>query len=281
MPKNDVFILTSYNQVFGKGHFFRMCTLGKFLEEKGVSVKIFSNEIPNGIPLDVLNLFVTEADVDAKVIVRDKRDSSAQEITKLKQNAKVIVIDDIGSGRDVADKAIDFLPNLKYEYNDNFFVPGFSYYNYINSNKDKIIEKQKQILLYSPCKEDNNFLEMLQKTGYEIKIAGENGVVFEKELLLSKVFVSHFGVSFFEANFAKTKIASIAISDYHLDLAVNVQKEMGLCNVGLYPNLNYGMLIDYIKKEMANESISININTLAKEIEKKVENVYTEIIQFL
>jgi len=262
-------IKTSAGAFFGTGHMQRMSSLLWYLNEnKNIKTFLVSDKITDTFPFELKKYLKTNLDFSPDIIIRDMRDSSVDEIAQLKKIAPVLVIDDNGPGRKTADHVIDILPNpdaYNQKFNSRIFIYGYSYLIALRQLKDETIKKELDFAIYpgnSASKEYIDFLTSLlpDKSDYAI-VNGKDSYVFKHrekiqvkdslyaELILSsKIVISHFGITLYEAFLASCGIIAINPTAYHSNLADMARDYLRLTNLGEYTNLNKAEAKVLIKK---------------------------------
>jgi spore coat polysaccharide biosynthesis predicted glycosyltransferase SpsG len=256
--KYCIAIKTSTGASFGTGHMQRMSSLLWYLNEtKNTKTFLVSDKIPDSFPFELKKYFKTNFDFSPDLIVRDMRDSSADEITKIRKIAPVLVIDDNGPGRKTADHVIDILPNPdinNYKFDSKIFIYGYSFLTAVRHLKNKTIKKNLDCAIYpgnSASKEYIDFLiSLLPENSDYALLNGKDSYVFKHgkrdrikeslyaELILSsKAVISHFGITLYEAFIANCGIIAINPTAYHSMLADMAKDYLHLANLGEYTNL--------------------------------------------
>ena len=100
------YIDTFWGDTIGYGHVQRMMTLLWYLNQKDCKAFFVSETIPPFFPAHMKSYVKTDIDIQPDIIIRDKRDSSVEELKVLQKKGRVLVIDDNGKGRESADFVI-------------------------------------------------------------------------------------------------------------------------------------------------------------------------------
>ncbi len=276
MSSKTIAILTDWGNSIGSGHIQRMTSLLWYLIiSKNINAYIVLDHLPPFFPDELKAHWKTEFTPKPDLIIRDMRDSTASEIRALSEISRVLIIDDNGEGREIADHLIDILPTTentgrnKNREPDNLFIYGYGFMNSLHTitgkshapkditeqKPDKIIEKKIDLSIYPgfpPSKEYTDFLigllpadskyailrgdrSYLQIEGKRYGFSGES---YAETLLSSKVLISHFGILLYEAYLSECRIVCINPSPYHSRLAERVKDHLGIENLGEYTALN-------------------------------------------
>jgi hypothetical protein len=247
----------------------RMCSLLWYLNErKNTKAFLVSERIGNSFPSLLKKYSKTNFDFLPDIIIRDMRDSSEDEIVRLKKIAPIIVIDDNGKGRKSADYAIDILPNPETEnkeFNNKIFLYGYNFLTALRELKNKNIKKELDFAVYPGISANSEFIEFLtsllpEKSSYAV-LSGKNSYVikntkkkyleeslYSEIILSSKTIISHFGIILYEGLIAGCKIISINPSQYHSRLADMAGDYLHILNLGESANLNTAEAKISIKK---------------------------------
>ncbi|HEY1406141.1 MAG TPA: hypothetical protein VF857_05985, partial [Spirochaetota bacterium] len=198
---------------------------------------------------------------DTTLIIRDMRDSDREDIFALKKTAPVVVIDDCGDGRLLADCAIDLLPNLIHPpfaptFDAAPFLFGYNFTRAITMLDDQSFEKDIDLVVYTgvaPSPEYQSFITRLVPESWRILIADgtecalcsegkKTGEIasYAESLLRSKILLSHFGISLFEGKLCGCALASVNPTAYHSALADLVRDSMGVVNFGVFGKVHAG-----------------------------------------
>ncbi len=152
LKNKKIAIITSWGKSYEMGHIRRMMTLAGYLnEEKNIRTYLLPGNIPPDFPSELKDCLKQEIAFSPDLIIRDMRDSNERDIAELKKIAKVVVIDDNGPGRELADLDIDILPNPLHTYKNpnNYFIFGYNFYKALSGLKGRSFEK-KLIMLSIP-----------------------------------------------------------------------------------------------------------------------------------
>jgi hypothetical protein len=221
----------------------------------------------NSLPQEFQKYIKSDIDQSLKkyqpdFIIRDMRDSSEEEITHLKKYGKVIVIDDLGNGRRIADKAIDLLPNPDQSKlnnglsqsdagfnNQNAFIFGYNFINAISGLNGKTIKKELNFAIYPGNDPDSGYADFLvsllpDKSNYAI-LAGKNSCIvkegkregipdfsYAEIILSSRAVISHFGITLYEGAISGCRLLTVNPTQYHSMLSDIAGGFLPLVNLG-------------------------------------------------
>jgi spore coat polysaccharide biosynthesis predicted glycosyltransferase SpsG len=293
---NPVAIITSFGKELGNGHIQRMLSLLWFLNlRKNINAFLLSEKIPDFIPAHLQKYIKKNIDFTPGLIIRDMRDSSEDEIMKLKKTAKVIVIDDLGPGKRLADIAIDILPNPCETDNQNssrIFIYGYNFISAVSDLKNKIINKDLDFALYPGNSPHSEYIEFLisllpDKSDYAIlngkdsylvkngkKIAAHD-ISYADIILSSKVVISHFGITLYEGAISGCRLISINPTEYHSNLSEIAEKFLPLANFGVSSDIDKLKARTLIRKAVNYPSYdSVNSQDVYNGIITCLENFY-------
>ena len=270
MTYKTITIVTDCGRDLGSGHLQRMLSLLWHLNsKKNIKAFITGKNIRVYIP-DELKSFVTQAiNPLSDLIIRDMRDSSQEEILKLKSIAPVMVIDDLGEGRNTADHRINLLPNLVDPIESNSGMELFIYgYNFITSAgaiSDHFIEKDIDVLFYPGFHQDREYREkiislipaqasysVLDNDGSYVIMKENSGTAsgrsYSRMLLSGRSVITHFGITLFEAAVSGCSIIAVHPTKYHSDLAEKTKSFFSIENCGVYDSLDYHHAADAVRR---------------------------------
>jgi spore coat polysaccharide biosynthesis predicted glycosyltransferase SpsG len=308
MSSKTIAILTDWGNSIGSGHIQRMTSLlWHLIISKNINAYIVLDHLPPFFPDELKAYWKTEFTPKPDLIIRDMRDSTASEIRALIEISRVLIIDDNGEGREIADYIIDILPSTENSSRnkkapDNLFIYGYGFMNSLHTiigksyvskditeqKPDKIIEKKIDFSIYPgfhPSKEYTDFLigllpadskyailrgdrSYLQIEGKRFGFSEES---YAETLLSSKVLISHFGILLYEAYLSKCRIVCINPSPYHSRLTERIKDHLGIENLGEHTALNRKRAQKIIR-ESIQKPVSDRIN---------VQGVYQKVLESL
>jgi hypothetical protein len=300
MRQYRVSILTGWGDRLGAGHIQRMASLVMFLNRiKEVPACIVCDRAPDLAPPIPSLYFQTELNSGNCCVIRDMRDSSIDEMRKLKAVAKVIAIDDCGPGRDLADARVNLLPHpsLK-KYNRESFIFGYNFTESVRSLAQKQITKDIDAVLYcgvNPDPETIGFFRSLvpndktcailcEKDPRMIAGGKESPLTrsYAETMLSARVLISHFGISLYEGRLSGCRLACINPTEYHSRLADIAGGDIGIENLGVRASLDRAYARERIEYLIRNPLVDrIYPPELIQKIDAALENFYSEIKQYL
>jgi hypothetical protein len=252
-------ILTGRGGPLGSGHYERMRALCADLEKhNGTAPYIYETDRAQSLPEDY-PIFKEKPDL----IIRDMRDSSVREINALRKIAPVLAVDDIGPGREYADRVIDLLPNELHSQNSSHYRPdcflfGKSFSAEISAIEKHEIEKDIDLTFYPGYEPADGYIEQVVssfKTEIVIGLLqGVNSCILRGQspsagspinsgyaltLLRSKVFLTHFGISLFEAAAAGCTVFTANPGDYHNMLTGLLDRNENIINLGVSEEIDW------------------------------------------
>ncbi|MCX8123326.1 MAG: hypothetical protein N3F66_04090 [Spirochaetes bacterium] len=227
----NITIVTDSGPHIGQGHWQRMLLLAYHCYHNSIPVTVLHKtgiRPPEGFPVK----FANSIPHTTHCIIRDMRDSSKEDIEILRAIAPVIVIDDCGQGRTLAHAAIDLLPNI-YGTTANTFtssVPLFLYgYNFYTSllHAPPIITKDIDCFIYASTFDAGPLCKALKPHCSYVCSNGNtldaNTVIINSayaELIArSKVVITHFGITVYEALLCGCHSVILNPTDYHEKLS--------------------------------------------------------------
>lgn len=270
MAHKIISIVTGCGRDLGSGHLQRMLSLLWHLNgKKNMSAFITGKNIRDYVPDELKSFIKREIDPLSDLIIRDMRDSSQDEILKLKSISRVMVIDDLGEGRISADHRINLLPNLVDPIENNpgmeLFIYGYTFIRSIGTISSPIIEKDIDVLYYPGFHQAREYLEkiiscipgrasyaVLTNNDSYVIIKESNGIKTDRSyshmLLSGRVVITHFGITLFEAALSGCNIIAVHPTKYHFDLAEKTKSLLDIENCGVYENLDYHHAADAVKR---------------------------------
>lgn len=302
-----VAVKTDIGNGCGSGHAQRALTLVRELNDSGnYDAGLVMPVYPASFPETLKELCTEKIPSDTGLIIRDMRDSSADEINQLKKTAPVAVIDDIGEGRDSADFVIDLLPNKKHKsdtscYYPGLFLFGFDFIQGINAINEKYIKKEFDIAFYPGYYPDKGYVDDVTKifpenTSAVILSAGDRilyrkgetypmKLSYAEALAASKVLITHFGVSLYEGSLCGCTLMVINPSEYHRSLTAIASEKMELNDLGLSSRFDEVTWAELMKKNLAEKKhpdaditeIKQKINTCSKAFVQLVDDFFRKL----
>lgn len=279
MPEPLIAILTGWDGPLGRGHVQRMASLLDYLiTETGMRATLLADSCPEFFPGELRRHVRPEPEGRVSLFVRDMRDSSAGEIRRLRETAPVLCVDDLGEGRDVADYALDLLPDPstgapRNQPDRGLFLYGYGFRSALRTLGDAIIEKTVDYTLYAGESPDDEYVDFLasllppdagyavfrgsgsfMRDGSSTKAIGRDD--YARLLLSSRVLVSHFGIALYEARAASCRPVAINPSAYHSRLCDNAPADLGIRNLGTRDALDTAAAAAAIRDAAASPSVT-------------------------
>ncbi len=295
----DVLIITGKDESLGSGHFQRMATLLWRLRTKyGVNAYLFVDPNDGTCPLE-LKKWLVEKIQPARLIVRDMRDSSAEEIQALKKFGKVCVIDDRGEGRASADIRIDLLPHFEKTHDavSGSFLYGYNFIQNLEALAGDTIEKKIDIVIYAGYSGEarDYLLTLLPDTCSYCLLGGEKPFIgvkggseqsvegnYARFLCASKAAMSHFGIFLYEAYASGCNIIAVNPTEYHSAISDCAGEELELKNVGIRGSLNITTSKQVISECIQKPRCSIvESGEILKKILLSADNIIEYLLKFL
>lgn len=265
-------IVTGYGGHLGIGHIQRAVSMAWYLNTlPDVKCVIWSMKPAALFPEEVLQYFAEPGSEHPGLIIRDMRDSTAEEIQELQRSAKVLVLDDLGEGRITADWHIDLLPNPEpgsindFQFQQRHFVFGYNFltsmlnqqvaetdrtidvFFYGGDDPDPRYEKKILGLLpeHSVCAVASNNKFSFVRDG----VAADTLVGSYGELLLaSKTVITHFGILVYEALLTGASVITINPSRYHSSLADLIAQKSRIINMGTRDSFDENKLREHLDR---------------------------------
>ncbi len=300
MIKKKIVIVTGTGGILGTGHLQRMLNLAVHLNSKDnftASIYLKQNEYP--LPEELTTLFINSLPSDTSLIIHDMRDSSIEDMVLLKKTAPVITIDDSGAGRESADYAVNLLP-VPSEISKNskpdteLFLYGYNFAEGIRKleNKDSI-KRDIDVAIYAGYEPSPDLISSLLKSipesavsvlltaGRSILLTGEtlsSEIPYAEIISRSKIVITHFGLTMFEADACGCSIAALNPTEYHSALTEIVSKNFKVIYSSEYRSCSPDILRQEIQneiKEFKNKNISLT------EILSKINNGTENFIHYI
>lgn len=295
MDKKKIIIVTGTGGILGTGHIQRMLNLAVHLNRTGnysVSFFLRQNEYPLSLKFNYL--IVDSIPSEVSFIIHDMRDSSPDEMKFLKNIAPVITIDDYGLGGDSADYTINLLP-LPLENSRNnkpdtsLFLYGYNFTEGVKLlSKKNIFKRNIDVTIYAgydPSPElvdsiresiPDHISSVILKKGMVFPFTGnfsQREISYTEILFRTKIIVTHFGLTMFEADACGCTIAALNPTKYHTRLTESVSDDFKI----IYSS-EYDIFLPYdLKKIIIHELMNftdkkISPTGVLKKISAKTEN---------
>ena len=244
----------------GSGHLSRMLSLLWRLNcREGITATIQGEGIAGNVPEELKKHVTGNIDPGTDLIIRDMRDSTAEDIRKLRMIAPVLVLDDLGEGRHSADFRMSLLPNLEDTTDEkfirDFFLYGYRFIRSLGEIGGPAMERDIDVLIYpgftgdgtgenmmiSLVPPDASYSLLRHKVPYTIvdsRGARKTSRSYPGMLLTARVFISHFGIGLFEASLAGCRLIALNPTRYHADLCNGAAGILPMINLGTRENLD-------------------------------------------
>jgi len=233
-------ILCKWGEFYGNGHLSRMMSLLWYLNLTGkVEAFLILNEVPPHFPKSLYPYLKTKVDFKPNLIIRDMRDSCANEIEELQQFCPVMVIDDEGEGRLIADDTLTLLPNLyRTCENSDMFIYGYDFIQSMGNLQGKRNSESIHCTVY----EHKEYMQTIKKYLPKNTIVQILPLTVEDKpktigevLFSSKILITHFGLLVFEGLLCGCKVITINSTEYLNALSLLLGNR--IYNLGLYKNI--------------------------------------------
>jgi len=300
MDKKRIVIVTGTGGIFGTGHMQRMLSLAVRLNnEADYSASLFIKHNEHPFPVQFSNLLTNSIPPSTTLIIRDMRDSSADEILLLKQNAPVLAIDDSGAGRDYADYSLNLLPvpsaaQNKIKLQPSLFLYGYNFIDGILHLDQKYsFKKNIDVAVYAgydPARElVSSIIKSVPLSASSVLLAGGRAqtltgpvlpaeITYSEIISRSKIVITHFGLTMYEAHACGCSIAAINPTPYHSDLTGIVSSCFNIIYSSEYSLFSPADLNTALLKGLEN---MIDKNISAGDILKKINNGTDNFIKYL
>lgn len=300
MRREIVSIVTGWGNRFGAGHIQRMAALVDFLERKKnmrpfIINDMGADESPHPLPYMTLPYIQP----GSSCLIRDMRDSSVEEMLRLKRYCRVITIDDCGPGRDFADLAIDLLPNLTHPLRSKkAFIFGYNFINSMQLIHSRSVKRTIDCAIYTgynpPADTVDFILSLIPDNATCALLCGKKSFLFKEgtlsdlaipyaeALLSSRVLISHFGITLYEGRAAGCRLISLNPTEYHSMLADKARDDLGLINLGTREGLDPVRARETIAAACLEiQADRIDPSLVLAHIEKRMELFYSKIAPYL
>jgi hypothetical protein len=303
MKQKLISIITDADSSLGSGHFQRMLNLGDWISEKSSETNIRAEIVTSCQPIDYHGPAAIEKKISRKssFIVRDKRDSTAEEIRQLGKIAPVMVIDDNGEGAGSADYRINLLPNHEIQndpdYRPELFIYGYNFSKDIRNVKTEIFSKDIDVAIYSGFKSNMDLNEtIISSFPKNLKCAVLN---HERHLLIhggnasqmdmpysiilpsSKTAITHFGIFMYEASLCGCGLLIASPTDYHFKLARMITKNLDSKILSRGIDLKSEILWDAVFNKLSDSRNEISRKKIINIIDNNIKRFFTELDQIL
>lgn len=295
MDKKRITIVTGTGGILGTGHIQRMLNLALHLNRNNnfsALIYLSQNEHPTEEKFSGLITPFIPAETD--LIIRDMRDSTIEEMDSLRRIAPVLAIDDSGSGRRLADFIINLLPvpvtdGITVKPETELFLYGFNFTQGISliKNKSSFI-KDIDVTIYTGYNPPTELISLIRESIpssavtvllKEGKAENFQGDILKEEtpyseiIYRSKIVITHFGLTMFEAHICGCKIAALNPTKYHNELTETVNDDFAVIYSEEYSQLNPPDLKKTITAELLTGFSRIHsADDILKKIDKGINN---------
>lgn len=259
MPEAPIAIISGWDGGLGRGHIQRMASLLDHLVHRtDMPAVLIAGRPPDFFPEDLRRYVLPAPAGRVALFVRDMRDSTAEEIRLLQKTAPVLCVDDLGPGRDLADRAVDLLPNPARPDrlpDGGLFLHGYGFRTALAALGDAVVPKTIDCVVYAgAASSDDDARRLLAlvpddsacavfrgrgsflRRGSSVKAIGQDG--YARLLLSSRLLISHFGISLYEARAALCRPVALNPTEYHSNLCDIAPEELGIVNLGTRDSLD-------------------------------------------
>ncbi len=295
MVRKNIIIVTGTGGPLGTGHLQRMLNLASYLENKNefeVSLLIKSGTYP--LPEKFSRIKIDRFPSNADLIIRDMRDSENNEIIALNKIAPVLAVDDAGEGRSRAAFSIDLLPPPgKYSSDSQFNIERFLYgYNFtlgIESLGNEYLDTRNiDITIYAGFNPSDELLSNISRSipggrraiilsaGKPVVLTGDplpDNITYAEILTSSRIVMTHFGITMFEAVICGCNIAALNPTRYHSELTDSIRNDIRLIHSAEYKSFDPVLMSDDIENELKkNPAEGFYANDILNRINSGLEN---------
>lgn len=239
-------IVTACNDRMGSGHFWRMTALLDLALSRGIDARLVSDNLPSTMPLHLKGYSQLTLPDRGAIVVRDMRDSTQHEIILLKKSFNtVFVVDDAGDGSLAADHAIQLLPlPQKPTIDHNMFLFGYNFLSFLS--QDQSYTKKFPLAVYSASLPSEYREQLIAECDPQpVVFCDHQGTTLchrgitkklhlsgHEAMAMSSNFISHFGISLFEASLLSCNLIAINPTEYHSTLC-DIEDRITIDNRGL------------------------------------------------
>ncbi len=259
MPEAPIAIISGWDGELGRGHIQRMVSLlDHLVHSAGMPAVLIAERAPDFLPENLRRYVKPAPGERVALFVRDMRDSTVEEIGRLRKRAPVLCIDDLGPGRGLADHALDLLPNPgrpESPPDGGLFLHGYQFRASLAALGNAAIPKRLDCTIYAgakPSEEDVKRLLSIVPKGSSFAVFRGHGSFlregpskkaiaqddYARLLLSSRLFFSHFGIALYEAGAASCIPVALNPTEYHSRLCGIAPKELGIVNLGTHDSFD-------------------------------------------
>lgn len=304
MVKKNITIVTGTGGPLGTGHLQRMLNLVSYLEEKNefeVSLLIKSGTFP--LPEKFSRIKIDRFPAKADLIIRDMRDSEINEILALNKIAPVLAVDDAGEGRSRAAFSIDLLPpperhSSGSQFNIERFIYGYNFSLGIESLGNEYLDARDiDITIYAGFNPSDELLSSISRSipggrraiilsaGKPVVLTGDplpDDISYAEILTSSRIVMTHFGITMFEADICGCMVAALNPTRYHSELTDSIKNSIRLVHSAEYKTFDPVLMGDDIENALRkNHSEGFYANDILSRINNGLENFTRYIYKIL
>jgi len=295
MDKKKILIVTGTGDILGTGHLQRMLNLAVHLNRKNnFSASIYLKQNEHPVDKKYSGLIVDSIPSGTSLIIRDMRDSATEDIQLLKQIAPVLVIDDSGPGRESADYTVNLLPLPSGILNNiipdtSLFLYGYNFSEGINLLKEKkSFEKNIDVAVYAGYNPSSELISLIKKSipesAISVLLAGGGAVFltgnispsefsYTEIISRTKIIITHFGLTMFEAHACGCSIAALNPTAYHKTLTDTVRDDFNIIYSSEYDSFSPKNLYKIIETKLQNyDAVEISADNILNIINSGAEN---------
>ncbi|PKL16784.1 MAG: hypothetical protein CVV49_14385 [Spirochaetae bacterium HGW-Spirochaetae-5] len=227
-------------------------------------------------------LITTSIAADTDLIIKDMRDSTIEEMNSLRRIAPVLAIDDSGMGRDFADYAVNLLPvpsvnGSAVKPETSLFIYGYNFTEGISLLKsNSSFTKDIDVTVYAGYNPAPKLISSIRESikGNFLKTETPYAEIISR----SKIVITHFGLTMFEADACGCKIAALNPTEYHSKLT-----EIASDDFNIIYSAEYNSLSPEILKKKIETELKKNTETIIspEEILKKINNGTENFIRYI
>lgn len=287
MNNMDITIITDSGPHIGQGHWQRMLLFAWYCSHNGIPVTLVHKHgiaAPDGVSVRLSDSIPQ----NTSCILRDMRDSSKEEIEYLRAIAPVIVIDDCGEGRQYSTAAIDLLPNIygntanTFESTVPLFLYGYNFYQSL-SHAPGTIAKDIDCFIYASTFDAALLCEALgthysfvctDSRTYTTNIALSSSMHYSNLIAQSKVVISHFGISIYEAMLCGCHCIILNPTAYHDKLSHTLQNTNVLVHHELYNHASVPQIMEIFKNFVEQAHTHVDTAHCIRTIQTNLKNFY-------
>jgi len=271
LSKHEILIITAQGAGYGSGHHSRMRTLEEAFSMRGYSIRLHCGDGAHPASLR------PELHGQYSCIIRDMPDSAADEINTLKKHGPVIVLDDLGTGRDTADAALDFLPGPDSAFRQDTFLCGAAFMTWLRS-APAAVRKERVAAVYVPGATESLFIHLRASIpDAEFIRFPDSAHSFPETISRSGCLLTHFGISCLEAHLLGTPLVAISPGPYHHTLAIHAEELLNIRDAGMLSHAEVSGIARHIASALAEAPEICDIETARSKAQRALDNCVSAI----